>query len=351
MVAIVRFTSSPDGRLFHTTGFGKVWIGPHVAEIGDGSRWAGDVNDKFPSDQQWSDVFEQMITWFAGKFPTKYHGRVITRLRGTRRSRDETFAEIIAAYFIEQACGYSVINWEPEFAQGNTADFTIVAPLRTLSPEILVEIKAPSWTRERVEEIQERIESLEARRLSAAGQGSAAELDACLAKEKDSLRRINSERKYGDDLKAKSFDFRDDVERALIKTCFSDDAGTARLPSDRPTLLIIVDDLQLGMQEPGGEFSVKRSLYYQPSAPAYLHLRGLFLDARFNRLGGLATMEKAWLHERHNHERFFTLFSNFWATPACSLPNGTFSNFWQILRNSCPIPALPKAIQCRQKWL
>jgi hypothetical protein len=184
----MRFSPSADGRgcLFHTTGFGKVWIGPQLTEIATGSRWTEDQNDQFPSDQQWSDAFEQMITWFAGKFSTKYQSRVITRLRGTRRSRDETLAEIIAAYFIEQACGYPVIDWEPEFAQGNTADFTIVAPYGTSSAEILVEVKAPSWTRERVEEV--RIESLEARRLIAAGQESAAELDACLAKEKESLK-------------------------------------------------------------------------------------------------------------------------------------------------------------------
>jgi hypothetical protein len=336
VVAIMRFIPSQDGRLFHTTGYGKVWLGPHLIEIATDSRWAEDENDKFPSDQHWSDVFEQMITWFAGKFPTKYHGRVVTRLRGTRRSRDETFAEIIAAYFIEQACGYLVIDWEPEFAQGNTADFTIVAPHRTSSAEILVEVKAPSWTRERVEEIQERIESLEARRLGAANQESAAELDVCLAKEKNSLRRINSERKYGDDLKAKSFDFRDDVERALVKTCFAGDADTARLPSDRPTLLIIVDDLQLGMQEPGGEFTVKRSLYHQPSVRVYPS--GLFLNTRFNRLGGVATMEKAWLYERRHPERFFTLFPHLWALPTCSLPNEAFSGFLADLSQFLPSP-------------
>lgn len=198
----MRFSPSADGRgcMFHTTGFGKVGIGPRLTEIATGSRWAEDENDQFPSDQQWSDAFEQMITWFAGKFATKYQDRVITRLRGTRRSRDETFAEIIAAYFIEQACGYSVIDWEPEFSQGNTADFRILASLAALSPEILIEVKAPSWTRERVGEIRERIESLEVRRNSTTGAESAAELDACMAKEKDSLRRINSERKYGDDL-------------------------------------------------------------------------------------------------------------------------------------------------------
>lgn len=117
------------------------------------------------------------------------------------------------------------------------------------------------------------------------------------------------------------------MERALIKTCLADDAGTSRLPSDRPTLLIVVDDLELGMQEPGGEFSVKRSLYYQPRVPAWLHLRGLFLDTRFNRLGGLATLEKAWLYERRNPDRFFTLFPHFWALPACRLPNAVFSDF------------------------
>jgi hypothetical protein len=325
----MRFSPSADGRdcMFHTTGFGKVEIGPHLTEIATGSRWAEDENDQFPSDQQWSDAFEQMITWFAEKFATKYQERVITRLRGTRRSRDETFAEIIAAYFIEQACGYSVTDWEPEFSQSNIADFRILASVAEVSLEILVEVKAPSWTRERVEEIQERIASLGARRLGAAGQESAIGLDTSLRKEKDSLRRINSERKYCDDPKAKSFDFRDDVERALIKTCFADDADTPRLPSDCPTLLIIVDDLELGMQEPSGEFSVKRSLYYQPSVSAYQQLRGLFLDTRFSRLGGLATLEKVWLYERRNPEPFFTLFPQFWALPACRLPKAVFSDF------------------------
>src|SRR5260370_35865083 len=102
----MHFMPSADGRgcLFHTTGFGKVSIGPRLTEIATGSRWAEDENDQFPSDQQWSDVFEQMITWFAGKFSTQYHGRVATRLRGTRRSRHATFAEIIAAYSIDPAC-------------------------------------------------------------------------------------------------------------------------------------------------------------------------------------------------------------------------------------------------------
>jgi hypothetical protein len=180
------------------------------------------------------------------------------------------------------------------------------------------------------------VSRLEARRFSAAGQESAAELDACLAKEKDSVRRVNSQRKYGDDLKAKSSDPRDDVQHALEKTCFVRDGETSRLPSDRPTLLVIVDDLELGMNEPGGDFMVKRSLYHRPRSPVYPS--GLFLDARFNRLSGLGTLDKAWLYQRRYSEHFFTFFPQFWALPACCLPDGAFSNFRADLSQFFPIP-------------
>jgi hypothetical protein len=64
MVAIMRFSASSEGHgyVFHTTGFGKVWIDPQLTEIARGSRWAEDESDQFPSDQQWSNAFEQMIT-------------------------------------------------------------------------------------------------------------------------------------------------------------------------------------------------------------------------------------------------------------------------------------------------
>jgi hypothetical protein len=246
----MHFTRSPDGRLFHYTGSGKVEMGPCLSEIATGSRWAEAENDKFPSRQQWSDGFEQMLVWFSRKFPAEYHGRVISRLRSTPRARDETFAEIIAAYFVESAYGYTVTAWEPEFAEGKTADFSLLVPGETPLPELLVEVKAPSWTRERVEETNARIEHLRAQRLSVIEEESASQLNARLEKEKDFLKRVNFERKYGDDLKSKSFDFRDDLERAIVKTCFADDAGTARLPSDRATLLIMVDDL--AAEEPDG---------------------------------------------------------------------------------------------------
>ena len=45
------------------------------------------------------------------------------------------------------------------------------------------------------------------------------------------------------------------------------DGETKRLPGERPTLLVIVDDLELSMHEPGGDFMVIRALYACPSAP------------------------------------------------------------------------------------
>jgi hypothetical protein len=79
------------------------------------------------------------------------------------------------------------------------------------------------------------------------------------------------------------------------------------------------------MQEPGGDLMVTRSLYHKPCSPVYPS--GLFLNDRFNRLGGLATLERAWLYERRHSERLFTYFPNFWALPACRLPDGAFSDF------------------------
>jgi hypothetical protein len=124
------------------------------------------------------------------------------------------------------------------------------------------------------------------------------------------------------------------------------------LPGERPTLLVIVDDLELSMHEPGGDFMVKRALYACPSAPVYP--RGLFLDKRFNRLAALATMTKDyWPHEEHAPapERFFSLFPNFWALPTCCLPNGAFSDFLANLSPFLPIPALSKAISTPSKGL
>jgi hypothetical protein len=276
-----------------------------------------------------------MLCWLSERFPAQYHGRVLSRLRGKRRTRDETFAEIIAAYYIETVCGYQVTEWEPEFAQ-RTADFAILVPDSTLSSEILVEVKAPSWTSERVAEIEERIKSLQAQSLEAVGQGIISELNTRLTEERDSLGRVNSERKYGNDLKAKSSDPRADVFRTLNKTCFESDGETNRLPKHRPTLLVIVDDLELSMHEPGGDFMVKRALYTHPSVPVYP--RGLFLDKRFSRLAALATMTKDyWPHEEAAPERFFSLFPNFWALPACRLPDRAFSSFLADLDQFAPM--------------
>jgi hypothetical protein len=138
----MHFTRSSDGRLYHITALGKVSLGPHISEIAHGSRWADDERDKFPSDQEWFDSFERMIAWFAAKFTEKYYGRVITRLRSTQRTRDETFAEITAAYFIEKVCAYPVIDWEPEFARNKTADFAVRISSRSSLQDILVEVKA-----------------------------------------------------------------------------------------------------------------------------------------------------------------------------------------------------------------
>jgi hypothetical protein len=245
-----------------------------------------------------------MLRWLSNRFPIKYQNRILSRLRGKRRPRDEAFAEIIAAYYIETVCSYQVNDWEPELSH-KTFDFSILIPDASSLIEVLVEVKAPSWTGERAAEIKE------------CSQEPQAVLD------KNALGRINSERKSSGTSKAKSVDPRSDVERALNKTCFQSDGETHRLPIDRPILLVIVDDLDFCMHEPGGYWMVKRALY--DTTGRLVYPPGLFLEERFNRLAALATMIKdKWPHEEAAPERFFSLFPNFTALPACQLPQGAF---------------------------
>jgi hypothetical protein len=224
-----------------------------------------------------------MLQWLSNRFPVQYKERFLSRLRDKRRTREEAFAEIIAGY-TETVCAYPVKDWEPEL-ETMSFDFSIVIPDKTGPVEVFVELKAPSWTGERVAEIKERIAQLEATM-----QPGNPEPVASLEKEQNALKQINLQPKYSDELKVESSDPRDDVCRAMNKTCFESDGETHRLPGNRPTLLVIVDDLELNMHEPGDDFMVKRALYDTPSRPVYP--RGLFFEARFNRLAALATMTK-----------------------------------------------------------
>ena len=270
-----------------------------------------------------------MLQWLSKRFPVQYKDRIPSRLRDNRRTRDEAFAEIIAVYYVETVCGYPVKDWEPALEK-KSFDCSILIPDKAGPIEVFTEVKAPSWTGERVAEIKERIA-----RTRAAMQPESPELTASMEKEREALSQVNSQRKYSGELRAKSSDPRDDVWRALNKTCFESDGETHRLPVDRPNLLVIVDDLELSMHEPGGDFMVKRALYATPSRPVYP--RGLFFEERFNRLAALATMTKDyWPHEEDAPERFFSLFPNFQALPGCRLPERAFSGFLADLRPFTP---------------
>jgi hypothetical protein len=325
----MKFAVSADGVLFHCTSAGRVTLGPRLAEIANASRWARDPNDDFPTDQRWSDAFETMLQRLSNRFPGQYKERILSRLRDKRRTRDEAFAEIIAAYYIEIVCGYPVKDWEPELA-AMSFDFSILIPYQNGPIEVFAEVKAPSWTGERVAEIKERIAQTRA-----IMQPKNAKATASLEKEREAVKQVNSQRKYSGELTAKSDDPRDSVWRALNKTCFESDGETHRLPVDHPTLLVIVDDLELSMHEPGGDFMVKRALYATPSRPVYP--RGFFFEDRFNRLAALVTMTKDyWPHEEDAPERCFVLFPNFRALPGCRLPKRAFFRFLADLRPFSP---------------
>ena len=68
----MKFTRSSNGDLFYFTRYGKVTLGPYLAETATGSKWADDPKDDFPTDQRWSDAFEAMLRWLSNRFPVQY---------------------------------------------------------------------------------------------------------------------------------------------------------------------------------------------------------------------------------------------------------------------------------------
>jgi len=69
-------------------------------------------------------------------------GRFISRLTKMNNSkRDETFAEISSAYFLENLLNFTVIDWEVLTKNNKDIDFVIKGKVN----EIFCEVKSPGW--------------------------------------------------------------------------------------------------------------------------------------------------------------------------------------------------------------
>ena len=134
-----KFVRDAAGSLRRVSSLESVGIGPNLEDVWRNSKWATAPNDEFPSDQCWSDFFERLLLWFKARFQKHYSHRMLSRLRDDPRKRDETFAEIIAAYFIEKTCGYPIVKWEPAVLNGGTLDFSFMIDSSASGREVFAE--------------------------------------------------------------------------------------------------------------------------------------------------------------------------------------------------------------------
>jgi len=94
---------------------------PLLNKIATGSRWIG--KDRFPSNQMSRD---RVVEWLEYINSKGQFDRFLPRLKDVPAKREETFAEIKAAYFIEKSAGYPITLWEPPGNNGNLGEFSFM---------------------------------------------------------------------------------------------------------------------------------------------------------------------------------------------------------------------------------
>ncbi|HTZ11734.1 MAG TPA: hypothetical protein VMD04_05130 [Candidatus Margulisiibacteriota bacterium] len=210
--------------------------------------------DDFPYDLLAQAELEKWLRYAQNKdWLTEYLPR-LTKMN--INNRDEALNEIFAAYFLEEKMHLTVREREPVGANGKRGEFIIVAN----GVGIFCEVKSPGPESEIVEK-----EGVGSPRLS---QG----------------KYLPNEARWGDDSKA--------VRQVVNKTY-------KKLPNDKPSLLIIVDDFWRDLFEiKTFEITVNKSLYYESrTAPYEDSPSGCFAAKDYEKLGGVLFLK---LQKRNN---------------------------------------------------
>ena len=263
---------------------------PLLHEVTQGAQWVG--ADEFPSSTVWAEEHEKWLRFIRDAGALDHY---LPRLRRPKERRDETFAEIAAAYFLVTRCGMTVIEWEPKGANGRVGDFLLDGP----SGRVFIEVKSPGW---------------EAEIVQAEGRASP---------------RLQQP-KYIPEARATApwAAIRHAVEKAY-----------PQLPDDVPTLLVINDDLMVSLLD--WPEAIENALYARKrpgQVSGYLAKDGPFVDARRERLGSVGALNiKVPLAAV---EYRFRLFDNPHALPAVVLPP-TFALGYERVRGGSVGPARP----------
>lgn len=250
--------------------------------ISKDARWKG--KDDFPSNPEWKLEIEKWLEFLEQKNQFKrFRNRLI---RSDPRKRDETLAEISAAFYIDSHFNCPIVDWEPMGSGGLTLEFTFKG-----NKDILVfcEVKSPGWEKEVIEE-----EGINR-----------------------SKKRIQEEKiKDGE---VRSIGSWKDIRRTIKK-------AYPKFFNDQPSLLIINDDLFVSPTYP--PINIEIALFCEiehgeHDPESYLSEDGYFLTDEYKNLGGILFLKV--FHPSKGIEYKSKLIRNPKASPSCkipSLPNG-----------------------------
>jgi hypothetical protein len=110
---------------------------PLLALMTKGARWVSP--DHFPGSSLLADACEEWLRFIERNGPLDHY---LPRLRDRAAQRDETLAEIQAAYFLDRQ-RHPVVSWVPPKGAKGVCEFCVAVPGPV--PTMAVEVKAPGW--------------------------------------------------------------------------------------------------------------------------------------------------------------------------------------------------------------
>ncbi len=257
---------------------------PLLYRISRRALWIG--QDDYPAFIEWADEHEKWLQFLSerGEFD-----RFRPRLESSAAKRDETFAEIGAAYFLEKRCGLALTAWEPPGVGRTTGEFLVgVRP----GQQIFVEVKSPGWEAEIV-----------------AAEGFASP-------------RLQQPKYL--DVESRWTNPWEPVRKSIAK-------AYPKMPDSMPTLLIIHGDLIVPLTE--WRQNVEIALYCKRvngHKTGYLAEDGCFVDPRYERLGAVGILNVTLRTGDLTAGTFdyaFSFFRNPRALKAVALPEGIFLGY------------------------
>lgn len=254
---------------------------PFLLRVSLGAQWLSQGD--YPA---WPAVADEHERWLQFLDAKRRLGNYLPRLRGRAHNRDEALAEIATAYFLDRHCGLAIDQWEPPGLGHRQGEFLVRLPG---GRPTFVEVKSPGWEAEIAQVAGGPTPRLYQPKYQA-GEGGATAPWAS-------------------------------VRHAVKK-------AHPQLPDTLPTLLVIHDDLKVGLND--WLTNVEIGLYCPRGRgihpTGYLAEDGCFVGPTYPNLGAVGVLNVNFPVGEGVRYRF-TLFDNPHGVAAVAVPDAAFAGF------------------------